>query len=136
MKQYIQKKNVVNSKTPFFAKVHFVHPITFILTLASDKAVWYRNLAFLISVLTTKRSYSSLLKKVVVFQKFVSKLWNRSEFPVLSHKTMRVYQTQGYFKSSCYTFRRTYALSFDFKKNSLRKKRFPVIRQKPTQILL
>ena len=32
-------------------------------------------------------------------------------------------------------FRRTYALSVDFKMKFLKKKRFPVLRQKPTQIL-
>ena len=41
-----------------------------------------------------------------------------------------------FWKSLVLFFRRTYALSVGFKINPLRKRGFPVLRQKPTQILL
>ena len=50
-------------------KLNIVLNILFALTLASDMAVLYGNAAFSILVFSTKKRYSSLSKKVFVFQK-------------------------------------------------------------------
>ena len=54
---------------------------------------------FSVLVVSTKKRYSSFLKKVFVSRKFVSKLsienvWN---FHWFLHKNMPVFQTEGYF---------------------------------------
>ena len=51
------------------------HSITaIVLTLASDRAVLNRNDVFLILAVTTKKRYSSFLKKVFVFQNICFKV--------------------------------------------------------------
>ena len=50
---------------------YFVLPILCVLTLAPVRAVLYGNVAFSIQVLSTKKRYPSLLKKVFVFKKIV-----------------------------------------------------------------
>ena len=71
--------------TELLAKLHFVLPILFALTLASDRAVLYGNVMLSVLVLSTKQRYSSLLKRVCVFLKFISKFKyrNRSKFSVI-----------------------------------------------------
>ena len=49
-----------------------VLPILFVLTLASDRAVLYGNVAFSVLVLSTEKRYSSFLKKVFVFEKIIT----------------------------------------------------------------
>ena len=49
--------------------VDFVVAILFVLTLASDKGVLNGNDVFSILMVSTKKRYSSFLKKVFVFQK-------------------------------------------------------------------
>ena len=49
--------------------VHFVLPILFVLTLASDKSVLYESDAFSILALSTKKWHSRFLRRVFVFQK-------------------------------------------------------------------
>ena len=73
LKQIFQKNKAVTGKTPIFVKVHFVFAILFVLTLASHRAVLNGNDVFSILVISTKKRYSSLLKKVFVFQKICSK---------------------------------------------------------------
>ena len=88
--------------------------------------------------LSTNRWYSSFLKKVLFFGKFVSKLkyWKRSKFPVIVTQKHTDVSNGGIFWKSLVPFCRiTYALSFGFKRKSLRENRFSVLRQKPTQIL-
>ena len=55
-------------------QVHFVLPILFALTLASDRAALYGNNAFSILVISTKKQYSSFQKRVWVFQKICFKI--------------------------------------------------------------
>ena len=57
-------------------KWHFGYTdsILFILTLASDRAIFNGNDVFSILVLSTKNRYSSFLKKVFVFQKICYKV--------------------------------------------------------------
>ena len=52
-----------------FCKVNFLLPILFVLTLVFTRAVWYRNVAFSIIVLSSKKRHSSFLKKDLFFQK-------------------------------------------------------------------
>ena len=44
-------------------------PILFVLILASDKAVLFRDVGFSILALSTKNQYSSFFERVGVFQK-------------------------------------------------------------------
>ena len=70
MKQNFQQNKVITGKTPFsviLCESHCVVTILFVLTLASDMAVLYGNDAFSILVRSTKKWYSSFLKKVFVF---------------------------------------------------------------------
>ena len=53
--------------------IHFELPNLFVLTLASDRAVLYGNVAFSILVLSTKKWYSSFLKRVCVSYKICFK---------------------------------------------------------------
>ena len=69
----LKKKKVITGKTPFFVMGPFCTPP---LALASDMTDLYRNTALLFLVLSTKKWYSSFLKKVSVFQKiyFIDKV--------------------------------------------------------------
>ena len=55
-------------------KVHFVFTILFVLTLVSEIAVLNENNAFSILALSSKKQYSSFLKKFSFSREFVSKL--------------------------------------------------------------
>ena len=65
-------------KTPLFLMGPFctagIHFFLFVLRLASDRAVLYVDVIFLILVLSTKKLYSSFLKTVWFFQKFFFKV--------------------------------------------------------------
>ena len=67
LKQSFRKNKLVTGKTPFFAIDTFCTPQTICLTLASDRAVFYGNVVLSILGLSTKKLYSSLLKKVCFF---------------------------------------------------------------------
>ena len=68
---------------------HFVLPILFVLTLASDKGVLYENVVFSILVISTKKRYSNFFKKVSAFQKICFRVKVLKTFKIsgLSHKT-------------------------------------------------
>ena len=72
--QNFQKKKVDTGKTPFFVIGPFCTHILFALTLTSDMAVLYGNDALSMLVLSTKKWYSSFLKRVFVFQKICLKV--------------------------------------------------------------
>ena len=55
-------------------QVHFALPMIFVLTLASESAFFYGNVAFSIFVLSTKKRYSSFLKKLFFLQKICFKV--------------------------------------------------------------
>ena len=62
--KFFSKNKVVTGKTPFFCeKLCTPHSIYL------NRAVLYGNVAFSILLLSTKKQYSSFLKKVLVFQK-------------------------------------------------------------------
>ena len=69
LKQNFQKNKYLLAKLS-----SFVVTILFVLSLASDMAVWYGNDAFSILVLSTKKRYFSFLKKVFVFHKIYFKV--------------------------------------------------------------
>ena len=76
-----------------------------------------------ILALSTKKQYSSFLKKVFVFQKTCFKVKVLKTFETcLSDKNMPISQTEAYFENLlCRFFRRTYALSVGFKMKTLRR---------------
>ena len=99
-------------------------------------AVLNGNDAFSILVLSTKKRYSNLLKKDFGFQKvcFKAKLLRMFKgFTDCHIKTCRSLKRRAILKIPKTAFRRTYALSVNYK--MLKKKRLLVLRQKPTQIL-
>ena len=101
--------------------------ILFVLTLASDVIVLYENSAFSILALSTKKRYSSFLKKVFVFQKTCFKIKVLKTFKTFSDchiKTCRSLPQTAISKFTCTTFRRTYALSVGFKMKPLRENVF------------
>ena len=65
---------MITDKTPFFLLT-----ILFVLTLASDMTVLYGNDALSILVLSTKKQYSSFLKKVFIFQNISLKVVRSSQ---------------------------------------------------------
>ena len=72
------------AKIRFLRQVHFVVTILFVLTFASDMTIFYGNDAFSILVLSTKKLYSSFLKKVFVFHKIFFKVKLSKMFKVFS----------------------------------------------------
>ena len=69
MKQNFRENKVATGKTSFFVLI-----ILFVLTLTFDMALLYGNDVFSILALSTKKRYSSFLKKVFVFQKMCFKV--------------------------------------------------------------
>ena len=74
MEQIFQKNKAVISKTPLFVTGHLVDAILFVLTLTSDRAVLNGDDVFSILVVSTKKPFSSFLKKVLAFQKICFKV--------------------------------------------------------------
>ena len=76
-------------------------------------------------MLSTKKWYSSFLKKVLLFLKIYFKVKVLKMFKIFTDchiKSMPISQTEGYF-----SFFRTYALSVGFKMEISNKKCFPVL---------
>ena len=73
--------------------VHFVLAILFDLILASDIAVLYGNDASSISVLSTKKQYSSFLKKVFDCQKICFKVKVLKTFKIFTDCHMKTCQS-------------------------------------------
>ena len=93
-------------------------------------AVLYGNDAFSILVLSTKKRYSSFLKKVSVYQKIRFKVKVLKTFKISTDcyiKTLRSLKRRAILKIPSAFYRRTYALSFCwFSNETSTKKRFPV----------
>ena len=88
---------------PFF--IHY--SILFVLTLGSDMAVLYGNDTFLISVLSTKKSFSSFLIKVFVLQKICFKVTVLKMFKISTDcyiKTCRSFKRRAILKISSLGF--------------------------------
>ena len=77
------KNKVVTGKTPFFVIGPFCcHH--FVLTLASDMAVLYRNDALSILVLSAKKRYSNFFEKGFRFQKICFKVKALKTFKIFT----------------------------------------------------
>ena len=85
LKQKFRKKlKQLLAKDRSLRQVPFVFPFLFVLTLASDRAILYGNVAFSILLLSIKKSYSSFQKKVFVFKKICFKVIVLKTFKVFS----------------------------------------------------
>ena len=85
-KQNFQKNKIVTGKTLFFVIGPFcTHTILFVLTLASDLTILYGNYVLSILVLSTKKRYSSFMKRFLFSRNSFSKLkyWICSKFPLI-----------------------------------------------------
>ena len=103
----------------------FIVTILFALTLASDMVVLYGDDAFSILALSTKKSYSSFLTKVFVFQKICFKVKLLKTFQkcyIKKHADLS--KGELFWKSLEQFFRRTYALFVGFKMKPLRQSVF------------
>ena len=96
MEQIFQKNKVVTGKTPLLVAILFI-----VLALAFAWAVFNGNDVFLILVVSTKKQYSSFLKKVFIFQKIcfqVKVLKTFETFTDCHIKNMPISQMEGYFE--------------------------------------
>ena len=87
-------------------------------------AVSYDNDAFSILVLSTKKQYSSFLKKTFVFYKICLNVKVLKTFKIFTDchiKTCRCLKWRAFRKSLVPLFRRTYSLSVGFSMKPLRK---------------
>ena len=95
--------------------------------MASDRAALHENVAFLILVLSTKKQYSSFVKKCLHFSENLFpnlNIENLQNFLWLSHKTWRSLERRAILKIPSTVFRRTYAASVGFKMEPRRKNVF------------
>ena len=92
MKQNFKKTKqlLVKLRSVFY----FVLPTIFFLTLASHRAVLYVNVAFSMLLLSTRKLYFSLLKKIFVFQKICF-----NDLVLKTFKNMSISQTECYFEN-------------------------------------
>ena len=110
----------------------FVVAILFLLTLASDRAVLNGNGVFSILVVSSKKQYSSFLKKILVFQKICLKVKVLKTFETFTDchvKTFRSLKRRTILKTPSISFRRIYALCVGFKMKTLRKE-FSIVKTK------
>ena len=105
-------------------------------TLALGMTILYGNDAFSILVLSTKKNGTPVFQIRFWFSRnFVSKLRHWKLFKISNDchiKTCRSLKRRAKLKSLLPFFRRTYALFVGFKIKPLKKKCFPVLRQKLT----
>ena len=112
---YPKKITQLLTKLHSLWQFHFIITILFVLTLVSDRVV------------STKKRYSSFLRKVFVSQKicFKAKVLKKFETFTDCHiKTCRSLKRRAILKISSTVFRRTYALPVGFKMKNLRKSVF------------
>ena len=108
---YPKKITQLLTKLHSLWQFHFIITILFVLTLVSDRVV------------STKKRYSSFLRKVFVFQKicFKAKVLKKFETFTDCHiKTCRSLKRRAILKIPSTVFRRTYALPVGFKMKTLR----------------
>ena len=133
----------------FFSKILGLYPtmkgpcmrvnfVLFVLKSAFDRVVLYVYVVFSVIVLSTKKRYSSFFKKVFIFQKAYFKVRVLKMFQNLkwfSPKTCWSLKLRDILKIPSIIFLR-HLRSFWWLQNKISpKKRFAVLRQKPTQIL-
>ena len=112
--------------------------ILFVLKLASDRAVLNGNDVFSILVVSTKKRYSSFLKKVFIFQKICFKVKVSKTFETFTDchiKRCRSPKWRDILKIPSTVFKKNLC-SFSWLQNrNSKKKRLRMLRQKPTQLL-
>ena len=119
----------------FFVVGPFLLPILFVLTLASDRAILFGIFAFSVFVLSTKKAH---LKKIFVFQEisFKLKVLKLSKISSDCHiKTCRSLKRRAILKIASAVFQTNLCSFCWLKEKTSNKKRFHVLRQKPTQSL-
>ena len=103
------------------------------LTLASNRVILHKNVTFSILVHSTKRRYSSFLKKVFIFRKICFKVKVLKTLKISSDNHIKacrsLKRSELLWKSAVPVFRRTYAPSVGFKKKPLRQ-RFSCVKEK------
>ena len=110
LKQNFQKITQLLGKLRSFWWVHFVLIILFVLKLASDLAVLYGNDESSILMVSTKKQYSSVLKKFFVFQKIYFTVKVLKTFKISTHchtsrtEVMPTFRTENYFENPQYRF--------------------------------
>ena len=103
-----------------FLLISLYIPILSVLTLALDIVVLYRNVAFFIAVLSTKKRYSSFPQEVFIFQKTCFKVKVMKTFKI-SKKKMPIFEMESYFRNHLVLlFSGTYIPSAEFKMKPLR----------------
>ena len=100
-------------------------------------AVFYENDAFSILVRSTKKRYPSFLNKVVVLYKICFKVKVLKMLKIFTDRHIKtpISQTEGYFENPWYRFLKNLCSFCWLENETSKKKRFPVLRQKLTQIL-
>ena len=119
-------------------QLHFVLPILFVLTLSSDSAVLYGNVALSILVLSTKKQCSNFLEKFFVFLKICCKVkvLNTLEIPSNCYlKACRSLKRRTILKIPSNAFQQNLCFLCWPQNEISQKRRFPVLGQKPTQFL-
>ena len=102
------------------------------------QAVLHGSDAFSFLLLSTKKRYSSFLKKVFVFQKICLKIKVLKSFKISTDcyiKTCRSLKQRVILKIPSTVFQKNLCSFCWFQNETSKKKRFPVLRQKATQIL-
>ena len=93
LKQNFQKNKLVTGKTPFFAIGPFFTHHSICLNTDFWYCILYGNNAFSIFMLSTKKHYSSFLKKKICFPENLFQSWsieNVQNVHWLSHKNMPI----------------------------------------------
>ena len=98
----------------------------------------YGNDAFSVLVLSTKKQYSRLLKKFFVFRKISFEVKVLKTFKISTDcqiKTCRSLKLRAILKITSIVFEKNLCSFCWLYNETSKKKRFPVLRQKPTKIL-
>ena len=126
LEQIFQKNKVVTGKTPLFV----IGPFCSRHSICLNIGFWQSSFEWkwcVFNLSSTKKHYSSFLKKVFVFEKICFKVKVLKTFETFTDchiKTCRSLNGGLFWKSLVPYFRRTYALSVGFKMKTLRKSVF------------
>ena len=138
MEQIFKKKKSSYRKTPLFVIGPFVVAILFFLTLASVRADLNGNDVLSILVVSTKKRFSSFLKKIFAFQKICFKVKVLKTFETFTDchiKTCRSLKRRAILKiPSTIFYKNLYCFRW-FKNKNSKKKLFQMLSQKLTQVL-
>ena len=120
LKQYFPQKKVVSGKAPFFVIGPICTPHSLCLNIGFWQSSFVGKCCVSVLVLSTRKQYSSILKKVFVFQKICFKVKVLKKFKI---KTCQSLKRRAILKILS-TFFGTWAVSVCFKMKPLRKRVF------------